>query len=240
MASPDVLRRRLLKLSFASSSRHASHLSSYFLRKHKRHPLFHHFSLLVELLVSFVLISMNSISQDLILTSDALPTIPVRQFTRRHAGVAARLIAGLDALSLGISIKQSASGTVELLALATRNEICLISLQSDSRSGLLPFDEPFEKLLRGDSRTIVGFGMARMAVHLFRGLQYRVRGVDLSTLCSGSTRNTWRPSKLVVDKLSQAVNQSALDNLWDRNDMQGIKDVCLRAWISARHAVLWF
>lgn len=123
---------------------------------------------------------------------------------------------------------------MEHLALATPTMVFVILVDSDGHRGLLPSDQAFEDLLSGATGiTLVGFGMARLALHVHHRLMLRIRGVDLSTVCSPSTRNAWRPSKLASKKLYQDVNAIEVDDLWDGPcEEVGVKRLCLRAWIS--------
>jgi hypothetical protein len=174
---------------------------------------------------------MNEISQSLI---PNLPrTIPVRLFTRRQAGNAAEILESRGDAFLGLGVSLSRAGEVQHLAVATPKEILVIAAEVD-RSCLLPHDKPFQNLLASNtSSTLVGFEMARLAIHLSRDLKTAVCGIDLSTLCTSNTREPWRPSKLVSIKLCPTAKGFEIDSLWFGNAEKDHREVCLRAWISA-------
>ncbi|KAF5376648.1 hypothetical protein D9615_007819 [Tricholomella constricta] len=164
--------------------------------------------------------------------------IPVYTFSRRHAGMAAedilrRLQDSIDQQYLGLAMKRSSSGRVALLALARVDEVFLISVDADRPPGLLPRDEPFQRLLRGESCGIVGFDLPRIAIRIAHDMGLRVRGIDLSTAFAADTRNPLRPSKVVTDKVSSQIGAGVVDDLWsDDHEATNHREVCLRAWLA--------
>ncbi|KAJ7205030.1 hypothetical protein GGX14DRAFT_645630 [Mycena pura] len=98
---------------------------------------------------------------------------------------------------IGISTQLSSDGRLERLALATCNEIILISVDSNAQSRLKMQGTALAELLM-DGPVFVGFGIAHIALQIHRDIRAHFsNAVDLSTLCSPSTRETWAPSKLV-------------------------------------------
>jgi hypothetical protein len=176
--------------------------------------------------------AMNTISQS-ILPSSPIRNVPVRQSARRQAGDTARLIAACNESYLGISTKLSADGKVDFVAFATPGQIFVVSSDADSRLGLLPSDQEFASILLGTTCILIGFDMGKMALRIHRDVGLPVSGIDLSTLFSPNTRDPWRPAKFIATKVFRLVNKFEVDSLWSSTAEQGIRDVCLRAWLSA-------
>ncbi|RDB17534.1 hypothetical protein Hypma_001245 [Hypsizygus marmoreus] len=156
--------------------------------------------------------------------------IPVRQYSRRHAGMAASLLHDLEAAYVGVDVKRSPDGCIDRVAFATLDQVFLISVDAGKQSGLLTADMPFEDLLSGRTGMLVGFDMARLALQISHDLKIPVRGVDFSTLLVPDTRNPFRPSSVVKRTVSRNVDEFELNALWDSGSETS---VCLRAWISA-------
>ncbi|KAF8064440.1 P-loop containing nucleoside triphosphate hydrolase protein [Lyophyllum atratum] len=178
--------------------------------------------------------SSASISQKLI--PNRPESIPVRTFSRRLAGAAAAGIRRLpdETLCLGLALKRSPTGRVATLALATVHDILVISVDAEQRRDILPRDEPFKQLLRGENCTLAGFDMARLAVRISDDLKLSVSGYDLSTAFVADTRRPLRPSQVISDKIHTGVDKAVVESLWnDDNDVLSHRDVCLRAWLSA-------
>jgi hypothetical protein len=175
---------------------------------------------------------MHTISQSL-LPSSPIQNIPVRQSNRRQAGDTARLLEACKQDYIGVSTKQSSDGRVEWVAFATPDEVFAISVEADYRSGLLPSDESFGRLLLGMAGHLIGFDMAKLALRLHRDLKLPVCGIDLSTLFSPAREPCQLPSQFIKSKVSRLINRFDVDNLWNSADEQGNRNVCLRAWLSA-------
>jgi hypothetical protein len=171
--------------------------------------------------------AMDCIKQNIIPTSPA--NITIRHFRRRQTGEAFRQLLTMEpGIILGLSIRLSADGTVDLLALATSREIFKLELDSSSKNSSLDLSSAL------DHATLVAFEMAPVAVHIHRSSQQHVRGVDLSTLLSPSSRQPWKPSTFVERKLCSFAQALDIDRLWESNQEDGFREVCLRAWLSAR------
>ena len=162
----------------------------------------------------------------------ALREIPVRPFTRRGAGDATRHLQECNEHCFGVAIRQSDNGFVDSLALATTRQVFVISVEADSSRGIYLSDQPFRNLLEGGAGILVGFEMAKIALHLRRDLGLNVNGVDLSTLFSPDTRKPWRPSQVLAKALSRSVSIFEVDGLWNSGAEQGTRTLCLRAWVS--------
>ena len=164
--------------------------------------------------------------------------IQIREFSRRHAGEAVRLLLRLTGLPdghylpIGIAIQQSSTGSVEAVVLATTLTAFVIFF--DER-GDFPMDKAFEDLFRNSCQDfdlhLVGFGMAHMAVHIHSATSLYVQGVDLSTFLSPDARQSWNPAKVVTHRSSLKVEPGKINGLW--NGENGMEQVCLRAWLSA-------
>ncbi|KAG6862110.1 hypothetical protein C0995_005922 [Termitomyces sp. Mi166 len=176
----------------------------------------------------------DTIHQKILTTSNRPANIPLRRFSRRHAGTAVEGLAarlrGKGAF-VGLAVQHDSRGQTELLALATVEEVLFISM--DKPSELLAYDKPFEDLLRGDLYTLVGFDMGRLVVRIANDLKLRVRGIDLSTAFRANTWGPPLPSDVVKSRLFQEANPALVDGMWI--DEQGPREMCLRAWLAA-----WF
>lgn len=174
---------------------------------------------------------MDTIEQNLIPTSP--PTITIHHIRRRQAGEAIKKLLDINPRVVGLSIGLSTSAVaVESIALATSTEVFLLKLDIGDCTNLpLPtLDLPS----LSDGFTLVAFEMAQVALHIYRSAQEHVRGVDLSTLLSPSTMKPWPPSEFVTQKLSCDARISDVEKLWEGGLECGFREVCLRAWLSAR------
>ncbi|KAG6889508.1 hypothetical protein C0992_004923 [Termitomyces sp. T32_za158] len=157
--------------------------------------------------------------------------IPLRRFSRRHAGTAAEGLATRlvdKAAFIGLAVQHDTKGRAQSLALATVEEVILINV--DGPSELLPREKPFEDLLCGDCSTLVGFDMGRLVVRIANDLKLRVRGIDLSTAFRANTWDPPLPSDVVKIRLFQGANPSLINSMWI--DEQGPRELCLRAWLA--------
>lgn len=148
----------------------------------------------------------------------------------------------VPAPALGLAILVSTEGVLEALALATPRRVFVFYPRGDAvkRSSREMAErvgtDAFAALLGGQKRPVVGFGMARMAMHVRNGVSAHVRGVDLSCMSSKSS-----PGEFVKSLLDQSSDTFAVDTLWDAvppelyNDPRRLENLCLRAWISARY-----
>jgi hypothetical protein len=94
-----------------------------------------------------------------------------------------------------------------------------------------------------DGPVLIAFDIVRIALQIHRDIRaYFNNGVDLSTLCSLSTREIASPSRLVGTRVSHMANYSKIDSLWygGGKDESSDREVALRAWISALYVrCLW-
>ncbi|KAF7350700.1 Nucleoside triphosphate hydrolase protein [Mycena sanguinolenta] len=150
--------------------------------------------------------------------------------------VSAKILGPLKALAyVGISTQLSSDGRLKRLALATCDAIVLISVDSNTQSFLKMRDTALAEFLL-DGPILLAFGIARIALQIHRDIRAHFNnGVDLSTLCSISTRESGSPSRLVGTRVSHMANCSKIDNLWygGGEDEWSDREVALRAWISA-------
>ncbi|KAJ7213060.1 P-loop containing nucleoside triphosphate hydrolase protein [Mycena pura] len=138
---------------------------------------------------------------------------------------------------IGISTQLSSDGRLKRLALATCNEVLLISVDSNAQTWLKMRGTALAELLMGGP-VFVGFGIAHIALQIHRDIRAHFsNAVDLSTLCSPSSRETWAPSKLVGTRLCHTASFSKIDRLWygggGDSDEFSEREIALRAWISA-------
>ncbi|KAJ6468776.1 hypothetical protein C8R45DRAFT_434589 [Mycena sanguinolenta] len=150
--------------------------------------------------------------------------------------VSAAVMRPLKALThVGISTQLSSNGRLKRLALATCETIVLVSVDSNAQSFLKMRHTALAEFLL-DGPVLVAFGIARIALQIHRDIRVHFNnGVDLSTLCSLSTRENASPSRLVGTRVSHMANCSKIDNLWygGAEDESSDREVALRAWISA-------
>lgn len=175
---------------------------------------------------------MDSIPQSLLPLPIAHPTIPVRQFNRLQDRELSQRLADAQTVAFGLSVKLSRSGKLEYVAFATPEQVYLMKVEKTDGP---PSAMNLRSILNGSRFTLAGFEMAKLALDIHRGLEHRVRGVDLSTLLSASTRRPWSPSTFVVERLSSAARRLDIEKLWEGDPECGFREVCLRAWLSAMY-----
>lgn len=174
--------------------------------------------------------AMDTIEQNLIPIFP--PTIIIHHIRHGQGGEATRRLLGIKPRVVGLSIHFSASAdAVESIALATSKEVYLLKLKIGD-SSMAP-SSTLDLLSFSDEFTLVAFDMAQVALHIHRSTQGHVRGVDLSTLFS-PTKKPWQPSKFVTRKLSYDARKFDIDQLWEGGPECSFREVCLRAWLSAR------
>lgn len=176
---------------------------------------------------------MDSIQQSLVPTSPS--TITVRHLRCQQAGEVVRRLLDVNPAVVGLSVgRLLPTGVIESIAFATSKEVFLLKLETggSKKSPLSTLD------LSGilDKFNLAAFNMAQVALHIFRGSRQHVRGVDLSTLLSSSTKKPWQPSRFVTQLLCPEARKAEIDRLWDSDPECGSREVCLRAWLSARQA----
>ncbi|RPD58077.1 P-loop containing nucleoside triphosphate hydrolase protein [Lentinus tigrinus ALCF2SS1-7] len=155
--------------------------------------------------------------------------ISIRNLTPHTSGAITKHVLDSDTEVLGVSLRLSSNGAVDAVAFATPDVVFYISssghqnISSKARTELKPvFDNP--------GCALAGFGMARIALHLYRHFGIHVQGVDLSTLFARSTRAPQTPAEFASDRIHPDVHRHRIHALWYHH---GDKDVCLRAWLSA-------
>ncbi|KAJ7671880.1 hypothetical protein B0H17DRAFT_1141417 [Mycena rosella] len=139
-------------------------------------------------------------------------------------------------LHVGISTQVSSDGRLQRLALASSDAVLLISVEPEKQSWLKMRDTALAGLLQ-DGPVLVGFGIAHIALQIHHDIRAHIsNSVDLSTLCSLATRETWSPSKLVGTRLCSTASFSTIDRLW-YGGVDSEREVVLRAWISAMYVI---
>ncbi|KAI0712798.1 P-loop containing nucleoside triphosphate hydrolase protein [Cerioporus squamosus] len=155
--------------------------------------------------------------------------IVVRKLTLSASGAIAKHVLDNAVEVLGIALRFSSGGVVDAVAFATPDVVFYLSSRGTSavpnkaRTDLARvFDDP--------RCVLAGFGMARIALHLYRHFGVHVRGVDLSTLFARSTRTPQTPAEFASNKVGPDINRHRIHALWYHHEEH---DVCLRAWLSA-------
>ncbi|KAK0482994.1 P-loop containing nucleoside triphosphate hydrolase protein [Armillaria luteobubalina] len=157
--------------------------------------------------------------------------IPIRRYSRRDVGGAAEAL--LKEECLGVSMVHAPGSEMDYLAVATPQEVVIISLADDPFSN----DKSLHTLLSMKKPVLAGFHMPRLSIRIHCHLKCHVQGIDLTTFQSKSPRKPSYPSMLVSKVSTGKISAFAVDSLWNDklNESLGenIRKVCLRAWISA-------
>ena len=133
---------------------------------------------------------------------------------------------------LGVSLSLSAEG-VDAIAFSSISTVFYIrtTRMSTIRQGRLL---PLAPLLNGELACLAGFSMARLAIHVKRDLELHVRGVDLSTILSPSTRAPWSTAEFIYKRIDPSRDRFRIFELWyPAVDDKELERLCLRAWVSA-------
>ncbi|KAK0433858.1 P-loop containing nucleoside triphosphate hydrolase protein [Armillaria borealis] len=159
--------------------------------------------------------------------------ISIRRYSRRDAGSAVEAL--LREKCLGVSMVYAPGSEMEYLAVATPQEVVVVSLSDDNIT--FPNDESLCTLMSVKKPALAGFHMSRLSIRIYCRLKCHVQGTDLSTFRSKSPRKLSYPSTLLSKISSNKINAFAVDSLWndklDESLGENIRKVCLRAWISA-------
>lgn len=167
--------------------------------------------------------------------------IPLRQFSQRQAGNAVRIllqspVQSTTARVIGINIKVSSQGTAEQVALATSRQVVVISLEA---LRMPVSDALFQGLLAGgvlrydpdpasvQETLLVGFHIARTALHLHHVLKKHIRAIDLSSLFSPPNS---QPAE-IFSRLFHRAKQGQAIPLWAGHT--DANTLAMQAWMSA-------
>lgn len=192
---------------------------------------------------------MPTLSQKLLKTQGVARPLEWNIYKTEHELAASldRELRRAPAPALGLAILLSKEGVLEALALATPKRVFVLYPRGNSvkRSSKEMSErvttDAFASFLFGQKRPVVGFGMARMAMHVRQGVSAHVRAVDLSNMSSKSS-----PGEFVKSLLDHTADTFAVDTLWDafppelHNDPRRLEYLCLRAWLSARFGYLLY
>ncbi|OCH91054.1 P-loop containing nucleoside triphosphate hydrolase protein [Obba rivulosa] len=170
--------------------------------------------------------SLSQRAQDLLPSFETAPDL-YRIPSKGETDVARRLSeSGPE--TLGVALQLSQTGQLDAVAFATSSRVYFVPAETMCTDTAMKGLEAF--FSESSSCILAGFGMARLALHIHRCTGVHMRAVDLSTLLSISTRESWPPSKVVYERMDSQVNRSRINALWLA---QGDINICLRAWISA-------
>lgn len=150
---------------------------------------------------------------------------------------------------LGVAILLTIEGALlEALAISTpTNEVFILrtrncSLIGETRSPASG-DDDLARLLRGRRAQLVGFGMARIAMHVRHELNSHVRGLEITEAATPKERNL-SPGAFVNKYVDPKANSFDVDTLWDAlpyNSGAGssrLENLAMRAWLTARRVSL--
>ncbi|KZT04829.1 P-loop containing nucleoside triphosphate hydrolase protein [Laetiporus sulphureus 93-53] len=155
------------------------------------------------------------------------PQISLHQFTDEDAKEVLNLIEELAPSMLGVALQLSEDAIVDAIAFATARSVFLVRITSCDVSR----NYNIKRLLHHEDHPLAGFGMAQLALLLYRHGLY-CRGIDIGTALSVGNV-AWSPSKCVIERLERSVNRHKVNELWYRTNKE---NVCLRAWLSANLA----
>lgn len=173
---------------------------------------------------------------DSTITQNVLPsahsTILIHHFSGSKVTELSQKLSDARATVFGVSVKLSRTGDLEYIALAASDQVYLVKVDANNAPNPAKIRS---SILNGSRFLLAGFEMAKLALIMHDGVGQRVRGVDLSTLLSTSTNKPWAPSKLIAtEKVSPNARRADIDKLWRVDPERGTREVCLRAWLSAR------
>ncbi|KAK0471193.1 P-loop containing nucleoside triphosphate hydrolase protein [Armillaria novae-zelandiae] len=159
--------------------------------------------------------------------------IRIRLYSRRNAGRAVEAL--LREKCLGVSMVHAPGSEMEYLAVATPQDVVIISLSDDGFT--FPDNESLCTLMSVKKPVLAGFHMPQLSIRIYCHLKRHVQGTDLSTFLSKQPRSLSYPSTLLSRVSSSKIDAFAVDSLWndklDESLGENIRKVCLRAWISA-------
>lgn len=160
--------------------------------------------------------------------------IPLRRFSCYQISQLVDAIQQSQPQVLGVSLQLSKDATLDAVAFATQNRIFVLHL-SGGRTLSWADLQAVRAVFASESCLLAAFDMARLALHVYRLLGCHSRGVDLGTLFSTSARDVWSPSTFIYKKVDPDFYRHAINAVW-YGDKE--KDVCIRAWLSARSVSL--
>ncbi len=189
--------------------------------------------------------------QTILPTHIAPSQIRLSKLTPRTCDDLSKYILDNDPAVLGVAVRLASNGAVNAVAFATPAEVFFVDISSTSPGSstrwgpwgakitVIPDNSQHTNikfqstcgllgLLHNPRCMLVGFGMAQIALHLYRKCGLAVHGVDLGSLYP----NMKSAAEFVAGKVHQleAVQKYRIHALWCH---QQLHDVCLRAWISA-------
>ena len=177
---------------------------------------------------------MDSIKQNLLPSPHS--TILIHHYNGSKVAELSQKLFDAQATVLGVAVKLSRTGDLEYIALAASNQVYLLKVDNKDASK----HTRLRSVLNGSRFLLAGFDMAALALLIHRGVEQRLRGIDLSTLFATSSQKPWSPSKLMAEIVSPAVRRADVDQLWNGDSQRGSHEVCLRAWLSARFEIPTF
>ena len=168
------------------------------------------------------------LSQNVLPSHCAPQRISLHRLTTRTCSVVAKHILENDVEALGVSLRVAQDGALSAVVFATSTNVFFVDLAGTggAKSGRL---NDLQGLLCHSSCVLAGFGMARIALHLYRYCGSSVKGVDLSTLYASSTRTPQSPAEFISTRIHEGVSRHQIHKLWYRDEADNLY---LRAWLS--------
>ncbi|KAL5510973.1 hypothetical protein ACEPAG_3692 [Sanghuangporus baumii] len=145
---------------------------------------------------------------------------------------------------LGVAILLAVDdASLEALAISTTSEkIFILHTRNSPLLGGISLSEPgIGALLRGKEALLVGFDMARIAMHIRHGVNTHVRGLEITEAAPPKERNL-SPGAFVKNYVDPGANAFDIDTLWDAfpcesgTDYNRLQSLAFRSWLTSRVA----
>ncbi|KAL5478689.1 hypothetical protein ACEPAI_1966 [Sanghuangporus weigelae] len=191
---------------------------------------------------------MEPFEQSLVNAHDA-PKFLRPAFFRSSKDFSAAVLSVIDRVPdlppiLGVAILLAVDDTsLEALAVSTTSDkIFILHTRNSPLLGGISLSEPgIDALLRGKEALLVGFGMARIAMHIRHGVNSHVRGLEVTEAATPKEMNL-SPGAFVKNYVDPDANTFGVDTLWDALpcesgiDYNRLESLAFRAWLTSRVA----
>lgn len=190
--------------------------------------------------------SLTQIHQDILPDRKFPGTIIVRRVSpddaARYLSHPTSVSDGIEMIPIGIAYHVSSTGKIGFICLSNFTHAFIVTLNSTAKIGP---ETAFAALLserikittesQFSSHTLclVGFGMAKIALQVSQATRMQVRGVDLSTLCSQTTREPWPASRLIAERIDTSADKFKVASLWMGDEGSSERNIALQAWLAA-------
>ncbi|KAJ2982194.1 hypothetical protein NUW54_g10782 [Trametes sanguinea] len=170
-----------------------------------------------------------TIAQAIIPLGFGIPdTIRVHHITQNDWGVIAQHVYDKHASVCGVALRISRDyGDLDMVAFSTPADVFAVTLGTTSHSPKASQGRgPLARILDGSRCVLAGFGMARIALHLYRQWSLHVEGVDLTSLFPINGSKLQTPAEFASRRIHPDVDIHKIHALWYGDT---VKDLCLHA-----------